>query len=234
MCAACTDHVLSSDPFFDSGEAVQVVRVVLFDDANVDLVYECLVRLTAKLSGKENIVHASVGSCVDILLHERDRRFELDWQDSQHVLRHRGVVYLQASLEGVFVKFVDYRGVSMGLGEGVLLVERHVSYWKYKIHEYLRWKRKQAEVSIARRQIPLAPPAVCIVHTVQGMSMGAALICMAKPGNMDDHDYWMHLYVMISRVRRGDGLLAIDVPPVRAFERGRLPWVIEGIERLEL
>ena len=98
MCAACTDDVLSSDPFFDSGEAVQVVRVVLFDDANVDLVYECLVRLTAKLSGKENIVHASVGSCVDILLHERDRRFELDWQDSQHVLRHRGVVYLQAPL----------------------------------------------------------------------------------------------------------------------------------------
>ena len=47
-------------------------------------------RLTAKLSGKENIFRASVGSSVDILLHEQNRRFELDWQDHEHAFRHRG------------------------------------------------------------------------------------------------------------------------------------------------
>ena len=35
---------------------------------------------------------------------------------------------------------------------------------------------------------------------------------MGKPGNMDADDYWMHLYVMISRVRRSAGVLAFDVP----------------------
>ena len=158
----------------------------------------------------------------------------MDWQDPAHEVRHRGIAYLQALPKAVLVKFDDYRANPMGLGEGVVLVEPHVSYWKYKTHENLTGKRKQAEVSMARRQIPLAPEAVRTVQTAQGMSMDAAMICMAKPGNMDDDDYWMHLYGMISRVRRSAGLLAFDMPTVRFFERGPPSWIIEGIERLEL
>ena len=86
---------------------------------------------------------------------------------------------------------------------------------------------------MARRQIPLAPEPVRTVQTAQGMSMDAAMIFMGKPGNMDMDDYWMHLYVMMSRVRRREGLLAFDVPPEHVFERGPPPWIADGIEELE-
>ena len=113
-------------------------------------------------------------------------------------------------------------------------VEPHVSDWAHKTHENLTGKRKQAEVRMARRQIPLAPEGVRTVQTAQGMSMDAAAIYMAKPGStMDMDDYWMHLYVMISRVRQSGGLLAFDVPDYKIFERGPPPWVVRGTAELE-
>ena len=192
------------------------------------------VRLTAKLSGKHNVVHDAVGTVTDVWLHERDRAAELQWEENpEHEVRHRGIAHLGALPLGVLVQFDDLEEDPCGLGKGVVLVEPHVSYWKYKTHENLTGKRKQAEVSMARRQIPLAPEPVRTVQTAQGMSMDAAMIFMGKPGNMDDDDFWMHLYVMISRVRRSAGLLAFDVPSLRVFERGPPPWVTEGIEALE-
>ena len=92
------------------------------------------VRLTAKLSGKDNIVHDSVGTIEDIWLHERDLRSDVEWQDPEHEVRHRGVAYLRALPKGVLVKFDDYLGNPMGLGPGVVLVEPYVSYWKYKTY----------------------------------------------------------------------------------------------------
>jgi hypothetical protein len=41
-------------------------------------------RLTAKLLGKENVVHDSVGTVGDIWLHERDQRSDVDWQVPAH------------------------------------------------------------------------------------------------------------------------------------------------------
>ena len=85
---------------------------------------------------------------------------------------------------------------------------------------------------MARRQVPLAPEPIRIVQTAQDMSRDAAMLFMGKPGNMDADDYWMHLYVMISRVRRSAGLLAFDVPALRVFERGPPAWVVEASRSL--
>ena len=191
------------------------------------------VRLTAKLSGKFNIVHDAVGTIVEIWLHERDKQAERAWEDPEHEVRHKGIAQLRALPLGVVVEFADVQEDLVGLGKGRILVEPHVSYWKYKTHENLTGKRKQAEVSMARRQVPLAPEPIRTVQTAQGMSMDAAMLFMGKPGNMDADDYWMHLYVMISRVRRSAGLLAFDVPALSVFERGPPAWVVEGIEKLE-
>ena len=191
------------------------------------------VRLTAKLSGKFNIVHDAVGTIVEIWLHERDKQAERAWEDPEHEVRHKGIAQLRALPLGVVVEFADVQEDLVGLGKGRILIEPHVSYWKYKTHENLTGKRKQAEVSMARRQVPLAPEPIRTVQTAQGMSMDAAMLFMGKPGNMDADDYWMHLYVMISRVRRSAGLLAFDVPALSVFERGPPAWVVEGIEKLE-
>ncbi|MCP4743548.1 MAG: hypothetical protein GY871_15185, partial [Actinomycetales bacterium] len=190
------------------------------------------VRLTAKLSAKHGLVHDAAGTVKDVILHERDHKTDTAWQDPQHEARQAGYAVLKALPLAVLVEFDDSEE-DVGYGKGVAVVEPHVSYWKYRTHENLTGKRKPAEVSMARRQIPLAPEAVRTVQTAQGMSMDAAMIFMGKPGNMDMDDYWMHLYVMISRVRRSEGLLAFDVPALKVFERGPPPWVGEGIARLE-
>ena len=61
----------------------------------------------------------------------------------------------------------------MGLVLGVVLVEPHVCYWKFKTRGETPVCRS---VLMARRQIPLALEAVRTVQTPQGMSMDAAMI----------------------------------------------------------
>ena len=190
------------------------------------------VRLTAKLSAKYGLVHDAIGTVEDFILHERDLRRDTEWQDPQHEVRQRGFALLKALPVAVLVKFKGFEE-DVGYGKGVVVVEPHVSYWKYRTHENLTGQRKPVEVSMARRQIPLAPESVRTVQTAQGMSMDAAMIFLGKPGNMDLDDYWMHLYVMMSRVRRREGLLAFDMPPEAVFERGPPPWVADGIAELE-
>ena len=229
----CTTQLLSQDEY---RRCLQVVNMNITGNllGYCPLFRGMRVRLTAKLCGKHNVGHDSVGTVVDVCLHERDQYSELEWRDPEHEVRHRGIACLRALPKGVLVKFDDYLEDPLGLGVGVVLVEPHVSYWQYKTNDNLSGEREQVAVSMARRQIPLVPEAVRTVQSAQGMSMDAAMMFMGKPGNMDDDDFWMHLYVMISRVRRSEGLLAFNMPDVRFFERGPPLWITEGIDRLEL
>ena len=104
-------------------------------------------------------------------------------------MRHGGIAYLRALPLGVLVEFDELVEDPMGLGVGVVLVEPHVSYWKYKTNENLTGKRRQAEVSTARRQVPFAPETVRTVQTAQGIPMDAAMIFMGRPGNMDSDGF---------------------------------------------
>ena len=88
-------------------------------------------------------------------------------------------------------------------------------------------------IKMIRFQVPLAPEAVRTVQTAQGLTMDAAVMMLQSLGSgMSDDDWWMHLYVMLSRVRTTKQILVYDLPPKQMFERGPPKWVKEGIDRL--
>ena len=56
---------------------------------------------------------------------------------------------------------------------------------------------------------------------------------LGRPSNMSLNDWWMHVYVMLSRVRTSKQILTYGLPPRWLFEQGPPQWVRDGISRLE-
>jgi len=65
------------------------------------------------------------------------------------------------------------------------------------------------------------------------MTMEQASMYLRFPPGMSDPDFWLHLYVMISRVRSSAGILAFDIPSRRFFGHGPPDWVVTGSRPLE-
>ena len=86
---------------------------------------------------------------------------------------------------------------------------------------------------MSRTQIPLAPERVRTVQTAQGLSMDSATMFLQRPGNMNEDDWWLHVYVMIGWVRTSPQILVYGLPPLSLFQRGPPSFLAEGMNRLE-
>ena len=82
-------------------------------------------------------------------------------------------------------------------------------------------------------KFPLLPEKVRTVQTAQGMGMDAATMALQKPANMSPEDYWLHLYVMLSRVRVAHRVLVYNLPSWEMLERGPPAFVREGVRHFE-
>ena len=175
------------------------------------------VRLTAKLSAKHQLVQDAVGVVLGVDLD--DREFEAsgpqgDWRTNRsHVAHTDGFVGLRYMPVGVHVKFDGY-DEDVGLGIGVVYLRPLASRWTFSSHFVDDGGvRRMREVPMVRLQFPLAPEHVRTVQTAQGMSVDKCVMYLSKPGNMNDDDWWFHVYVMLSRVRCVSHLLAFGLPP---------------------
>ena len=191
------------------------------------------VRLNAKLSAKHGVVHDAVGVVEDIVFHEKEN---LDWQtEADHPARKAGHVVLQYLPKAVLVRFDHLEDKVVGFEgrPGVVAVEPHGNSWKYRTHDRWSGEHKLVDVAMRRYQVPLAPERVRTVQTAQGLTMDAATMFLGRPKHMSAEDYWMHLYVMLSRVRMCKNILAYELPDLEVFTRGPPAWVREGIHALE-
>ena len=128
---------------------------------------------------------------------------------------------------GVYVKMDKFKK-NLGNGEGVILVRPTQATWKYKTK--LEKYGKTKEVSMRRYQVSLGPERVRTVETAQGMSMDAAQMILTPPKNMGKEDWWLHVYVMLSRVRTAKQVLIFgELPPQWLFEEGPPKWIVEGL-----
>ena len=62
--------------------------------------------------------------------------------------------------------------------------------------------------------------------------MDAAVMMLTKPGTMSAEDWWLHVYVMLSRVRTARQILVYGLPPKQLFERGPPSFIEQGLARL--
>ena len=191
------------------------------------------VRLNAKLSAKHGLVHDAPGEVVGF---QFDPREDLSWQQPGHNASKVGHVVLRHLPKAVYVKFKDC-DVDVGFGVGVVAVAPCSAHWKFKTHEQLTGQRMPTTLGMNRRQIPLAPEKVRTCQTAQGLSMDACTMYLNKPGTFTgrdgEDDYWMHLYVMLSRVRSSKNVLAYSLPDINFLGRGPPGWMRDGIAALE-
>ena len=176
------------------------------------------VRLTAKLSGAQRIMQDSVGTVVGTEFHPREFEND-DWRfESGHVARARGYVRLRRMPIAVYVKFDGYEE-DFGFGHGVVLVQPSASSWTFNTYDDDD-VRSRREVAMNRLQIPLAPEKVRTVQTAQGMSMDSVIIMLSKGSMMSIDDWWLHIYVMLSRVRTIEQMLLYGMPDKSLFKTG--------------
>ena len=132
---------------------------------------------------------------------------------------------------GVYVKMDKFKE-DLGNGEGVIFVRPTQASCKYKTK--LGKYSKTKEVGMRRYQISLGPEKVRTVETAQGMSMDAAQMILSAPTNMGKEDWWLHVYVMLSRVRTAKRCLIFgELPPQWLFEQGPPQWIVESLSRLQ-
>ena len=193
------------------------------------------VRFTMKLSAKHQVVQDAVGTVVGVEFHIKE--FDLpgsDWRDNRsHSAYECGYVRLRYFPRAVLVR-VDGYDEDVGYGKGVVMVHVHKGPWKYSTHHVVDGERKPWTLDVQRYQLPLAPEKVRTVQTAQGLGMDGARMHFAKPpGNMSPDEYWLHVYVMLSRVRVEKRIVAYDLPPKELFEKGPPAFVRQGVGRFE-
>ena len=188
------------------------------------------VRLCSKLSQKLRLVHDCTGAVIDIRFHSQEFLWpQDDWRENrEHEAWARGFVRTRKMPECVFVKF-DGLHLDLGYGPGVVPIKPISRTWKFKTHGSSA-DRRQRDVTLRRIQIPLLPERVRTCQTAQGMGMDAALLLLTRPKAHGEDDHWMHLYVMLSRLRTIDGLMIYELPERKLFERGPPRWLHEWLE----
>ena len=193
------------------------------------------VRLTTKLSAKYGIVQDAVGEVIEVIFDERE--FETprsDWRDDEaHPVRRKGYVRLRYLPQGVLVRFDNFKE-DFGFGVGVVHVAcRASSKWDFHTHDEISGVRTLESVPMTRVNEPLAPEKVRTVQTAQGMSMDNCVMMLDRPyDRMSFDDWWLHVYVMLSRVRTAKGVLLYGLPGKFLFERGPPEFLSHGISAL--
>eukprot|EP00438_Fugacium_kawagutii_P017947 Skav211370 [mRNA] locus=scaffold595:25004:28193:- [translate_table: standard] len=74
-------------------------------------------------------------------------------------------------------------------------------------------------MQVLRKQIPLAPRCVLTHYGLQGITARQGLVAFfSKPGWLNNADYALAIYVMLSRPTKLDDLWIVDLPPRAVFE----------------
>ena len=110
-------------------------------------------------------------------------------------------------------------GEDFGHGLGVVQVECKSGGWELRVYDDDTGVRRPDPVPMRRVGLPVAPEKVRTVQTAQGMSMDSCIMLLSRYGNMGMDDWWLHVYVMLSRVRTAAQILVYGLPDKSLFEQ---------------
>ena len=191
------------------------------------------VRLTRKLNAKYGLVNEKPGVVQGFEFHANEFLNPAhDWVgDRSHEAWQRGYVCLQYLPKAVYVKF-DKCSMDWGFGPGVVAIEPSVGDKLFELHLHADDNERHIVGHATRFQLPLMPEQVRTTQTAQGKSMERLKAMLAK-GNMSVDEWWLNVYVMLSRAITLDGLLLFELPNRDFFCRGPPAYVAEGLPRWE-
>jgi hypothetical protein len=126
-----------------------------------------------------------------------------------------------------------------GLGPGYILIPPEEGQWTRRrtiAREATNSGRAMLQTEMQRRQIPLARRFVNAHFGLQGQTARKGMLAYCqKPKGMSTGDYFLAIYVLLSRATKLDDLLLVGMPARRLFEKGllALPVLQQRMKALE-
>ena len=123
------------------------------------------------------------------------------------------------------------------LGPGRFTLSRTKRPWRYNLKpgddtQALVDKTQRRYLSVARVQLPVSNCFALTMYGLQGATLAAILLDLAKPKGMGRDELWMSLFVLLSRVPSFDDLIIYRLPPKDAFDGGPPQFLQQEMQRL--
>ena len=172
------------------------------------------VRLSATVKKVPLLVREVTGVVVNIHFYQRE---------PQHLTGSHDPIVLKYLPAGVYVRLDDAEMQNIQLlpdaPKGIICIPPVTAKWNFR-------KQNQSRgvgVEMERKQIPLAPAPINTHYGLQGQTARKDMTAwLTEPSEMSQGDYFLALYVMLSRPTKLDDLLTIDLPDRSVFEEGLL------------
>jgi hypothetical protein len=152
--------------------------------------------------------------------------FDFDPLEPRHHWGTREVIVLKYLPQYVYIRLDDPEMANTkflpGCSSGVIRVSSVTSKWTFKqSHSQSNARGHNTGMEMERKQIPLAPATVNTHYGLQGQTARKGMIAWVdKPTEMSQGDYFLALYVMLSRPTKLDDLLIVGLPDRSVFENG--------------
>jgi hypothetical protein len=204
-----------------------------------------IVRLTDVLSPKHGLVKDKLAMVLKIDLHQEDQ-FRLD--NLPPGFRQFFPEYMA---KGIWVKILKYSKSPMkahlvqkwqnldGRSDddaadagGVLFIELVHSVFKIDV----KLDDDTEKIEVIRWQFPLTHGMLRTAFAAQGLTLeGGVLTDLRRCGGLDDEDWWLAIYVILSRARKLENLILLGLTPLveDLLRKGPPANLIKVTERLE-
>jgi hypothetical protein len=204
-----------------------------------------IVRLSDVLAPKHGLVKDKLAMVIKIDLHHRD---QLNLTNLQPGFRQFHPEYMA---KGVWVKVFNYKRSPMKKhllqewkktsaemesddadSDSVIFIELVHSNFKVDID----LAGESEKIEVIRWQFPLTHGMLRTAFGAQGLTLeGGVVVDLRRAGGLDDDDWWLAIYVMLSRARKLDNMILVGFTTQveELLRRGPPENLIKVTERLE-
>ena len=175
------------------------------------------VRLSDVMAPKLGLVKDKVGKVLSVVLHQKDQRRFNQSSSGYHVF------VPEFMAKGIWVQFDNYKRSPLSahimpnaehrwdgketaekkadqlMADSAVFIELHNAIFKCDVNI----DGTHETVEVLRWQFPLTHGMLCTAYAAQGLTLhGGAVADLRRAGGLSDDDWWLAIYVMLSRARQ--------------------------------
>jgi hypothetical protein len=223
-CFELTSHVYKQFAAVNNLSATKHLAAALFLWRGMEVLVE------EKMCVELGIVRGARAIIDDIVFDVNEPPVEDDASLPPHVLRFVPQCLILRIPGTTWVK-------ERALGPGRFTLSRTKRPWRYNLKpgddtQALVDTSQRRYLSVARVQLPISNCFALTMYGLQGATLEAILLDLAKPNKMGRDELWMSLFVLLSRVPSFDDLIIYRLPARDAFNGGPPPFLQEEMQRL--
>ena len=186
---------------------------------------DMVVRLSDVMAPGLGLVKDKLGKVLDVVLHERDHKTLKDmpagyrlfvpeymakgiWVQLQNYKRSPLSAHIipDADLEGGDEETTEQKADKL-MAHSVVFIELHNANFKCDINI----NGAHETVEVLRWQFPLVHGMLRTAYAAQGLTLhGGVVVDLRRAGGMIDDDWWLAIYVMLSRARQLKNLIPVS------------------------